>query len=1052
MSVNNSVDIERSYVDNYAVKDFTNDVLVDKYFPDIDVSTRTVGMIGMTSEIVSNIAEDTFNTGTVYLRETFPNRAEIKESIYSHAALFQLSDVFSKAGECQFLIVLGESGIIDNMTYDSNSGFYYFYLDKDTVTYVKETPFVLDYDIQIKIAKKKNDYLFTATYVLDSYNNSISSIKNPFIKLSRSNNGYIALTVTMHQCLREISYEPIISNTKINLPIIDVKYEGKLAGFDILYKSPNDTDFSTQLTTQVVYSQPLKTPFCYYQMADTATSQILRLTFNSKDAYFMPAFNSELKIILYITDGLEGNFKEYTGTDITITPSHEVYNYSNPYDIATKTLGGCTGGSDQLGEEALQALCVESYRTANALTTEADLDEYFSNYKYRYGDNVIKFIKKRDDIDERLFSAYTIIQNGDKIFRTNVLNLAMNIYEMKNTDTNIFMLEPGTLLTYDEKESLYAAFIRDKEKYERYYAEYQDAVAKGTTPFLDENTDYDNPPIYLLRPTSFAQFKSRKGYDDKLSVFDLTQEELELMDDPHNGKFLYMNPFLIRFVKSPNIITYYLTTISQNYMLDFIDQNEDSFVQFIAYDVQIGRKFEKEKKFHISLSLMSSIAIDSDYPPIDTVVNTVVKEDEFGDKTEEKEVSFILNDKYNVRNNDLRILFVIKKNGRYCCYTELYPTSYDGDTTFTFEGDIFTDDTITSDGYLRIEDGEIYRDIENGDYYLVDEDDYTKYNFYDANGVLKETEIPVDYVTQRLNNGEVEKWYTTINMEGNDRIQIPMTDVSCEIYTLYKRSYDADSSSLVINTINQTNNNFVTFDKSYSQYIWTNIYSTDSNPVTFIKPLTSLRSYLDFDDYTQTDQYGNYRNDIFDAHISSVPLVYYGIAKNDEDLTYFMNSFYKQYSYITDVINDRLRTISNIDVKFYNTYGKSKNFYIGDNEEVINTINLKMEMDIWFITGGNDISEMKSEIKTFIMKQVKDLSSGTINNLFMSNLMRKIETNFSYVDHIRFVSINGYPTEYQSVKNKTKDLNELTRDERRVYVPEILVIEEDDITINEYTA
>ena len=173
MSVNNSVDIERSYVDNYAVKDFTNDVLVDKYFPDIDVSTRTVGMIGMTSEIVSNIAEDTFNTGTVYLRETFPNRAEIKESIYSHAALFQLSDVFSKAGECQFLIVLGESGIIDNMTYDSNSGFYYFYLDKDTVTYVKETPFVLDYDIQIKIAKKKNDYLFTATYVLDSYNNSI---------------------------------------------------------------------------------------------------------------------------------------------------------------------------------------------------------------------------------------------------------------------------------------------------------------------------------------------------------------------------------------------------------------------------------------------------------------------------------------------------------------------------------------------------------------------------------------------------------------------------------------------------------------------------------------------------------------------------------------------------------------------------------------------------------------------------------------------------------------------------------------------------------------
>ena len=1050
MAVDNTVNVDRSYVDNYAVKDFTSNVLVEKYFDETDVSTRSVGMLGMTTEIMSNIAEDVFNTGTVYLRETFPNRAGIKETQYSHAALFQISDVFSKAGECQFIIVIEEKGIIDNMTYDQASGFYYFYIDKDTTTYVNDIVFSLDYDIQIKVAKKTNDYLFTASYILDKYKNSISGIKNPYIKLSRSNTGYLALTVTMHQCIRENIYETIISNTKINFPIIDVKYEGKLCGFDVLYKSPDDSDFNTQFVTLPVYSQPLKQPFCYYQMADTASTQILRITFNSKDAYFMPDFNSEIKVILYITDGAEGNFEEYTGSNISITPNNETYSYNYPFDIATRTVGACEGGSDNLDAEALTALTVECYRTANALTTEDDLNEFFNNYKYRYGDNVIKFIKRRDDFDERLFSAFTIIQSGDKIFKTNVLNLKMNIYEMTNSDKNIFMLEPGTLLTYDESDDKYAAFIRDEEKNKKYYEEYLNAIACNEIPFLDENTDYDNPPVYLLRPASYAQFKSRKGYDDKKTVFDLTEEEIDKLDRPHEGKFLYINPFLIRFVKSPNIMTYYLTTINQTYSLDFINQNEDSFVQFIIYDVKVSRKFEKEKRFHISINLMSSIAIDSDYPPIDTVVTEKEVVDDYGDTKIEKSTEFVLNDKYNVRNNDLRVLFVIKKNGRESCYVELYPTAYDGDTIFTFEGDIYTDDTITSDGYLRLESGEIYRENETGRYYLVNEDDYTKYNYYEANGQLIEANIPVDDVTERVNNGEVERWYNCVNMEGNDRIQIPMIDVECEIYTLYKRSYDSNTSSLMINAINQTNNNFVTFDQSYQQYIWTNIYSTATNAVTFIKPLTSLRSYLEFDDYTEVDSAGNYKHDIFDAHISSIPLVRHDIALKEEDLNFFMTSFYKQYNYVTDVINERLRNISNIDVKFYNTYGKSKNFVIGDNDEIINTINLTMELNIWFV-AGTDMTEGKKEIKRFIKSKIESLSSGTINNLYMSNLMRQIETNFSFVDHIMFISINGYDTLYQTVKNKTKDINSLTRDERRVYVPEILVIEEEDIIINEYT-
>ena len=105
---NDKSQIERSYIDNYAIKKFVTETLVPKYFPDVDASLRTIGMVGMMSELVSNVAEDSFNATSVLFRESFPNRAEIPESIYSHASIFQLSNIFSTASECSFLLVLEE--------------------------------------------------------------------------------------------------------------------------------------------------------------------------------------------------------------------------------------------------------------------------------------------------------------------------------------------------------------------------------------------------------------------------------------------------------------------------------------------------------------------------------------------------------------------------------------------------------------------------------------------------------------------------------------------------------------------------------------------------------------------------------------------------------------------------------------------------------------------------------------------------------------------------------------------------------------------------------
>lgn len=1037
-------EITRDYVDNFAVKDFIDNNLVDKYFPDIDASLRTVGLIGLTSEIITNYGEDAFNTGSVLFREGFPNRAQIPESIYSHAAIFQLSDVFSTAANCKFLLVLEESAIVKNMVdyYDKDSGIYHFYIDKNTMIYIEDHPFVIDYDIRMNIVKKRgehgDEYLFTAMYIMDEYSNSISELTNPYIKVRRSSDGFIALEIQCHQCYRDIRYENIIDNNTINFPTIDVDFEGKLAGFEVLYKEPGSSKW-IQLIKQVVYSQAIKTPFCYYQLIDNGT---IRISFNSKDNFFMPEFNSDLQIILYITEGYDGNFEVYNGTDITLIPNNEKYVYANTYLTAAKPIGSSADGTDEADIDTLQALTVENYRTATALTTENDLQEFFNNYKNRYGDSFIQFIKKRDDVYERVFSAFTIQYYNDYIYKADTLNMKLNIDDFDEIEKGvIYMLQPGYLFTSNEGDR-YAYFLRDEEKYNQYYAEYLEAKANGEIPFIEDETVI---PGYLDRPASYATFKKRHGLDDRKTVFDLTEEEYAIYDDPTNLKFLYTNPFLLKINKEYNIVTTYLPYINNTTLVDFTGENSDSFVQFVNYILTVERTFQKEKRYHVQLTVTSTISVDESIPFV-----KYEKDEETG------EYHFF--DKYTTYENDLRIVMAITDDVKEICFIELHPTAYDPETmAYTFEADFSTDDTITNENRMGIEDGKIYRNKTTGDYYKVHKDDNTLYDLYNSNDEITATDISVDVVTEKYNAGELYIWCEVYNMSSSSYIRVPMSDVVCKIYTLYNRIYSEEQDGLVPVTEEQTNNiftgyEFIDGEDTFKKRIWTNQYSTATEKVSFIETLSSVRTNINFYDYTKyhtEDGEIVYDNDIMDIVMSSLIYLRASETLNKPRLSNFFSQFLSNYKHLTDIINTRLRNETGVDVKFYNTYGRSRTFIIGEESEPLDTVNLELSFDMWYVSG-TDILTATPEVKMFIKKEVESLNGTTYNNLFISNLMRKIEINFPYVDHIRFNSINRYDTDYQAIKATVEDINDLSVEKRRYYVPELLVCDLERIHINEY--
>ena len=1128
---NDITNIDRSYIDNFAIKEFVKDSLIPKYFTDEDISLRTVGLVGMMSEMVSNVAEDGFNATSVLFREIFPNRAEIPESIYSHAALFQLSDIFGSASSCRFVIVFDEKYIIKYSTYDAQSGIYSFTIPKDLTVYVEETPYCLDYDIIIKSVKKvitvntqqKIDYVFSAMYDKSGFTNSISDINDTYIKIQRDAKGYLGLDVTLRQAVRVIEYHNIINNNKINLPVIDIPFTGQLAGFDVRYKTPEQAEYSTQLKTQVVYSQPIVEPFCFYQLYDDNT---LRLSFNARDAYFIPEYNSEIEVILYISNGEKGNFDVYNGTNISMSSETMTQLYNDSILMGAKPLGASLGGKDRTSIDELKALTVEGYRTALSLTTEADLNYYFNDWKYRYGDSYIKFIKRRNDVYERIFGGFILVRNNDYIYKTNTLNIKLNLSDMINTEENIYMIEPGTVFMYDDDDTRTFVTFRRNTLTNKYETKYNNAIANGTIPFL-ENGWTSEDPEYLNRPASFAEFKRRNGYDDKINVSayeNLTEEQRLTIDDPLNNKFTFINPFLIRFKRDPNLVSLYLTVSNRDHSVDFINQNSKSYVQFMINSLNIKRKFSDDKKFTITTRISPTITLSLEKNSNGDYINNLIATEGENSVTAQPIYKF---NKYSLNSNDLRVMFVIYNGNNPVCYTEMYPTKFENNV-ITYNTEIFTDDHITSDGRLRLVNRLTYGGPSTftsngvrkaGTYYelpkiLTDngynldnikthlDDELDRYHVTLANTpegqqlqiekyIIKpllgidptddNTNIPSNIQTKcsrydsddnreskSANILDVKKLYdaniivahdSLVNMTHNDFILIPKENVTCKIFTLYNKKYKAPINSTEINPqtlelldSSETDNIF-----AYDGYFWTNEYATLYDPVTFIKPLNNVRSNLYFEDCTEetsdsTPSNRKYVHDINDVRIESVPFIKYDIAFDDDLMGYLMTTFRNQYDYIDTTIKNRLRNETIIDAKFYNTYGRSTNYYaskdlINDTVILLDTLNISITFDMWFVQG-TDLENAIMEVKMYIKNRIESINNEGTNILHISNLMREIETNYSYVDHIRFVKINNYDTDVQSLVLVFPTLEDMDKDTRRSYVPELITCDLNDIHIN----
>ena len=171
----------KKYTSLYDIKDFALNVLGPKYFPEDVIEGYNIGLLGYSLDFMTTTTEDIFNTVPIAMNEMFPNLAQMPNSIYNYASLFEEDNLLATPAVMECILLLPLDSLITYADYGSDGTYKKFILDQRTIVYIENHKFMLDYDIMITMRPYRKDYIITCSYVRD-YNNSISNIVNPYIK------------------------------------------------------------------------------------------------------------------------------------------------------------------------------------------------------------------------------------------------------------------------------------------------------------------------------------------------------------------------------------------------------------------------------------------------------------------------------------------------------------------------------------------------------------------------------------------------------------------------------------------------------------------------------------------------------------------------------------------------------------------------------------------------------------------------------------------------------------------------------------------------------
>lgn len=551
----------RNYTSNFDIKEFIQEALIPKAFPDIPMNKLNLGFTGVMSEMISQAIEDAHSTASLMMNESFITRAILPNSIYSEASLFNLGYTFATPSRCNFALQLWLPDIIKYSTAVKNTNIYRYTLDKDTKLILGDNIYRLDYDIIIDHQFIDGKRVFNVYYDMAEIN-SISKVSNKYIKHQITSIDWLVLMVELQEFDRKIETNTIADNLVTTNSDIELKWTRQIAGIDLIYITPQGQRLPMKLKVQ--YTKEDIDPFVWYNFYND--NKII-LSFSNNKGYFTPDFNSKIESTIYTCRGKVANFDSYDRkAGVPVQKTGDRFSYNANTRMVALCYGGSTGGLDKGDIELLRDDVIMAYNTANVLTTDEDLNLWFNRYAKRYGTRA-EFFKRRDDPTGRLFSQFIAINDNTYVYPTNTLTIDVNQnqFDFINSDAdginNEFIIKPGHLWEYADKDGVIS----------------RDTVRMVTgTDGMAMITDEAIPQISTDRP------------------------------------FMFVNPFYIKIYRDPTISANYNYLIDNTSWPEDIPINSECFYQFQLATFSIERSISKKYNNKYKLQVICVPVVTTD--------------------------------------------------------------------------------------------------------------------------------------------------------------------------------------------------------------------------------------------------------------------------------------------------------------------------------------------------------------------------------------------------------------------------------------------------------
>jgi hypothetical protein len=516
-------------------------------------------------------------------------------------------------------------------------------------------------------------------------------------------------------------------------------------------------------------------------------------------------------------------------------------------------LSDSAGGTDRPSLMDLKKTLMQMSLMRDNLITETDLQNFFDQIMktITINNSSLQFIKKRDDILKRTFAAYMLLRNADGYVIPT--NTVNLMTTMDNLESNNLTISAGSIAIYDTILKQYR-FLRSDEYPEDYV---------------------DN-----------------------------------------DGVIMYSLPFLMSVSIDPfPKVTYYQTTISKDFALNFDYINPNINYEFIIPKLTINRNSFLETSYNISFNLTTNLDKES-------VVSNVMPR-------------------------------AILRNSSGSAY-----------------------------GYFDF----VLNDVQDFGYYAILQTDGT----FSQDGLMA-----VTYSIKDLATGEI---IPKVYVDQNSQIEIAL---------MYNGSADT-TKQMDFNTM-----------VDVADYATTNVYVTEST-IDLFRSMTNLMS-----SDLIIDSVGN-------TQIKNVPVIatkYFNNSTNYKDIYSILDN----YSTVISANIDRLQNNTDVDLKFYNTYGVCQ-------YSSIDTTNLKLGLNIRLNVPFTQVLDnaIKQKIIGMVEESNVTANSGTGGLLALSNITTALQNSFKEIVFVEFRHLNG--VNQQKVQYLYPNFQGLSQEQLINYVPEYLNI------------